>query len=163
MAPNASINKATNLWVSRVIPLVLVGIVGYVSWVEIKLLCGQGFQPIRSIRADKRQQWTISLGLPPLSTPLALAQRLPSSCYTPSFSTSSFSPTSGSFIPLSSIPDTFHVAASGVLYTRTNRRDGTIKTIGKDAAEVLMKAVGRMLGGKAQGTKPSPATVMRVR
>ena len=41
MAPNASINKATNLWVSRVIPLVLVGIVGYVSWVEIKLLCGQ--------------------------------------------------------------------------------------------------------------------------
>ncbi|KAF6239638.1 hypothetical protein HO173_002184 [Letharia columbiana] len=39
MAPNASINKATNLWVSRVIPLILIGLVGYVSWVEIKLLC----------------------------------------------------------------------------------------------------------------------------
>ena len=44
MAPNASINKATNLFVSRIIPLVLVGLVGYVSWVEIKLLCGQGFR-----------------------------------------------------------------------------------------------------------------------
>lgn len=44
MAPNSAINKATNLFVSRLIPLVLVGLVGYVSWVEIKLLCGQGFQ-----------------------------------------------------------------------------------------------------------------------
>lgn len=44
MAPNASINKATNVFVSRIIPLVLVGLVGYASWVEIKLLCGQGFR-----------------------------------------------------------------------------------------------------------------------
>ena len=162
MAPNASINKATNLWVSRVIPLVLVGIVGYVSWVEIKLLCGQGFQLFRLIRADWHQQWTTSLDPPSLSTLLALARRLPSSWYTPSFFTSSFSPTPGFFIPLSSIPDTFHAAASGALYIRTNRRDSTIKTIGKDAAEVLMEALRRMLAGKAQGTEPPPATVMRV-
>ena len=163
MAPNASINKATNLWVSRVIPLILVGIVGYVSWVEIKLLCGQAFQLIPLIHADRHPQWTTSLGLPPLSTLLALAQRLPSSWYTPSFSTFSFSPTPGSFIPLSSIPDTFHAAASGALYMRTNRRDSTIKTIRKDAAEVLMGALGRMPAGKAQGMEPPPATVMRVR
>ena len=109
------------------------------------------------------KQWTTFLGLPPLSTLLALAQRLPSSWYTPSFSTSSFSPTPGFFIPLSSIPDTFPAAASGALYMRTNRRDSTIKTIGKDAAEVLMEALGRMLAGKAQGTETPPATVMRVR
>ena len=38
----ASFNqKAVNLWVSRIIPLVLVGIVGYVTWVVILRLCGQ--------------------------------------------------------------------------------------------------------------------------
>ncbi len=39
---NAEFNhKAANLWVSRIIPLVLIGIVGYVTWVVIVLLCGR--------------------------------------------------------------------------------------------------------------------------
>ena len=38
----ASFNKtAANLWVSRIIPLVLIGIVGYVTWVVIALICGE--------------------------------------------------------------------------------------------------------------------------
>ncbi len=38
----ASFNqKAANLWTSRIIPLILVGIVGYVTWVIIVLLCGK--------------------------------------------------------------------------------------------------------------------------
>lgn len=34
-------HKAANLWTSRVIPLVLIGIVGYGTWVMIVLLCGR--------------------------------------------------------------------------------------------------------------------------
>lgn len=38
----ASFNhKAANLWTSRIIPLILVGIVGYVTWVVVVLLCGE--------------------------------------------------------------------------------------------------------------------------
>ena len=39
MAPNA-INKAANLWVSRIIPVFLFGLVGYVTWVVVVLICG---------------------------------------------------------------------------------------------------------------------------
>ena len=42
MAPTA-LNKAANLWVSRIIPVILVGLVGYVTWVVIVLICGRPF------------------------------------------------------------------------------------------------------------------------
>ncbi len=41
MAPTTLDQKVVNLWVARVIPIVLVGIVGYVTWVVIVLVCGQ--------------------------------------------------------------------------------------------------------------------------
>ena len=61
-------------------------------------------------------------------------------------------------IPLPSIPDTLHAAPNGVLYRRAKQRE---KAVGKDAAEVLMEALGRMLAGRAQRTEASLATVMR--
>ena len=33
--------KVANLWVARIIPLILVGIVGYATWVIIVLVCGE--------------------------------------------------------------------------------------------------------------------------
>lgn len=33
--------KAANVWTSRIIPLILIGIVGYVTWVVVMLLCGE--------------------------------------------------------------------------------------------------------------------------
>jgi palmitoyltransferase len=33
--------KVANLWAARIIPVLLVGIVGYVSWVIIELVCGK--------------------------------------------------------------------------------------------------------------------------
>lgn len=33
--------KVANLWVARIIPAVLVGIVGYGTWVVIVLVCGK--------------------------------------------------------------------------------------------------------------------------
>ena len=33
--------KAANLWVARFIPLILIGIVGYVTWVVVALVCGK--------------------------------------------------------------------------------------------------------------------------
>lgn len=39
-------NKAANLWVSRVIPTVLVGIVGYVTWVVVVLVCCEPQPPM---------------------------------------------------------------------------------------------------------------------
>lgn len=41
MAEASFNHKAANLWTSRVIPLILVGIVGYVTWVVVVLLCGE--------------------------------------------------------------------------------------------------------------------------
>lgn len=41
MADTSFNNKAANLWVSRIIPLILVGIVGYATWVVVVLLCGE--------------------------------------------------------------------------------------------------------------------------
>lgn len=41
MAQTSINQKAVNLWVSRIIPLVLVGIVGYVTWVVVVHLCGK--------------------------------------------------------------------------------------------------------------------------
>ena len=33
--------KAANIWTARIIPLILVGILAYVTWVFIGLLCGE--------------------------------------------------------------------------------------------------------------------------
>lgn len=33
--------KAANIWTARIIPLVLIGIAGYATWVFIVLLCGE--------------------------------------------------------------------------------------------------------------------------
>ena len=41
MAPTTIDQKAVNLWTARIIPVVLVGIVGYVTWVVVVLVCGQ--------------------------------------------------------------------------------------------------------------------------
>lgn len=41
MAPTVFDPKIANIWIARVIPVVLVGIVGYVTWVVIVLVCGQ--------------------------------------------------------------------------------------------------------------------------
>ncbi len=41
MAPATLDQKVVNLWTARVIPLILVAIVGYVTWVVIVLVCGQ--------------------------------------------------------------------------------------------------------------------------
>ncbi len=47
----ASVNqKAINLWTARVIPVVLVGLAGYASWVVIGLVCGQSYH-FRASRA----------------------------------------------------------------------------------------------------------------
>lgn len=39
MAPTAFDPKAVNIWTARVIPVILIGIVGYVTWVVIVLVC----------------------------------------------------------------------------------------------------------------------------
>ena len=39
----AAINKAANLWVSRIIPAILTGIVGYVTWVVVVLVCSEQY------------------------------------------------------------------------------------------------------------------------
>lgn len=41
MAPAVFDPKAVNIWTARVIPVILIGIVGYVTWVVIVLVCGQ--------------------------------------------------------------------------------------------------------------------------
>lgn len=33
--------KAANVWTARIIPLILVGLLAYVTWVFIGLLCGE--------------------------------------------------------------------------------------------------------------------------
>ena len=36
--------NAANIWTARIIPVILIGLVGYVSWVVIVLLCGERAQ-----------------------------------------------------------------------------------------------------------------------
>lgn len=37
----AASQKCANVWTARIIPLILIGIVGYVTWVVVVLVCGQ--------------------------------------------------------------------------------------------------------------------------
>ena len=41
MARAAFDPKAANIWTARIIPLILVGLLAYVTWVFIGLLCGE--------------------------------------------------------------------------------------------------------------------------
>ena len=34
-------NRKANIWVARIIPVVLIGIIGYGSWVVTKLICSE--------------------------------------------------------------------------------------------------------------------------
>ncbi|KAL6718822.1 Palmitoyltransferase pfa5 [Lecanora helva] len=54
-------HKAANLWVSRVIPLVLIGIVGYVSWVVIARLCVDYLLQPQEDFAGRRQGAAIAI------------------------------------------------------------------------------------------------------
>jgi palmitoyltransferase len=46
-------DKTVNVWAARVIPFLLAGIVGYVSWVMVKLICGEGSPLPRSFSWKK--------------------------------------------------------------------------------------------------------------
>lgn len=50
----ASVNqKAINLWTARVIPVVLIGLAGYATWVVVVLVCSQSFHlPLSRVLAD---------------------------------------------------------------------------------------------------------------
>ena len=55
MAPVGLDQKVVNLYTARVIPIILVGIVGYVTWVVIVLVCGKrrfSFQPVFVLTSD---------------------------------------------------------------------------------------------------------------
>ena len=41
MARAAFDPKAANIWTARIIPVIIVGILAYVTWVFIGLLCGE--------------------------------------------------------------------------------------------------------------------------
>ena len=52
MAPKPAIHRSVNKWAARIVPLLLAGIVGYVTWVYIALLAGMSkdTEPKRSQR-----------------------------------------------------------------------------------------------------------------
>ena len=41
MAPTFIDPKTANIWTARIIPLVLIGLAGYVTWVFLVFVCGQ--------------------------------------------------------------------------------------------------------------------------
>lgn len=46
MAPTVIDPKTANIWTARIIPIVLAGLVGYVTWVFVVLVCGQPSGPV---------------------------------------------------------------------------------------------------------------------
>lgn len=42
--------KAANVWVARIIPVILIGIVSYASWVVVARICGK--QRLRTLTCD---------------------------------------------------------------------------------------------------------------
>ena len=122
-------------------------------------------QEARLVHADEQQQSITFSDLQPLSTLLALAQRLVSLYCIPSSSSSSSSPTAASSIPLPLIPDTFHAVINGLLCRRTKQEErySAIRVIRKDPAEVLTEVLGIMLEGNTWRVWLSPATHIRMR
>ena len=119
----------------------------------------------RLIHADEHQQSTTCSDPLPLSTLLALAQRLVSLYYILSSSSSSSSPTAASFIPLPLIPDTFHGVVNGMLSgkSKQKQRYSAISVIRKDPAEALTELLGIMLEGNARRVPVSLAIPIQVR
>ena len=122
-------------------------------------------QKARLVHADEHQQSITFSDLLPLSTLLALAQRLVSLYSIPSFSSSSSSPTAASSIPSRLIPDTFHAVINGLLCktTKQKERDSATSVLRKDPAEALTEVLRIMLEGNARRVWLSLATHIRMR
>ena len=124
-----------------------------------------GFPKQRLIHADEHQQSITFSDLLPLSTLLALAQRLVFLYCILSSSSSSSSPTAASSIPLPSIPDTFHAVVNGMLCgkTKQKQRCSAISVIREDPAEALTEVLGITLEGNARRVQVSLASHIRVK
>ena len=122
-------------------------------------------QKARLVHADEHQQSITFSDLLPLSTLLALAQRLVSLYCIPSSSSSSSSPTAASSIPLPLIPDTFLAVVSGMLCRKIKQgqRYSAISVLRKDPAEALTEVPAIMLEGNARRVWLSLATHIRMR